>query len=85
MLILQTFVTGVIFEEPLLLGVNLGRLLFIGIVRWGILQATQGLPGNEPKCDRNESLSRLDNCCIFGSPRTLLAKSLSGTSIDLSI
>jgi len=34
----QTFITGVIFEGPLILGVNLGRLLFIGIVWWGILQ-----------------------------------------------
>lgn len=37
-LIPQTFITGVIFGGPLLLGVNVGRVLFIGIVWWGILQ-----------------------------------------------
>lgn len=37
-LVPQTFITGVIFEGPLLFGVNIGRLIFIGIVWWGILQ-----------------------------------------------
>ncbi len=34
----MAFLTGVIFQPPLFLGINIGRMFYINIVWWGVLQ-----------------------------------------------